>query len=103
MFDINFSSPEEICLALCQRLRAQRLAQSLSQVALANLAGVSTGTVRNLETKGQASLDSLVHIIIALGLTDDLSTLFVLKLNSIARMEKAERAKRQRAPRRRTA
>ena len=103
MFDIVFSTPEEICRVLSQRLRAQRLAQSLSQVALANLAGVSTGTVHNLEAKGQASLDSLVHIIIALGLTDDLNTLFALKFDSIARMEKAERAKRQRAPRRRAA
>ena len=103
MLNFNFSTSEEICRELSRRLRAQRLVQSLSQAELANLAGVSTGTVHNLETKGRASLDSLVRTIMALGLSGDLNTLFVLKVNSIAHMERAERAKRQRAPKRRSA
>jgi transcriptional regulator with XRE-family HTH domain len=74
--------------------------QGWTQVELAERAGLSSGTVKNLENRGQASLESFVQIIIALGLADDLGKLFRLKVVSIAAMEKAERANRQRAPRR---
>jgi transcriptional regulator with XRE-family HTH domain len=73
--------------------------QGWTQVELAERAGLSSGTVKNLENRGQASLESFVQII-ALGLADDLGKLFRLKVVSIAAMEKAERANRQRAPRR---
>jgi hypothetical protein len=42
---------------------------------------------------------SLVQVSQALGLTDQLQTLFVLKVQSIADMEQAQLAQRQRAPR----
>lgn len=100
MFDFMMATTPEICAELGRRLRARRLMQGWSQVELAQRAGLSSGTVKNLETKGQASLESFVHIVAALGLADDLGELFRLKVASVAAMEKAERATRQRAPRR---
>jgi transcriptional regulator with XRE-family HTH domain len=100
MLDFILATPAEIRTDLGQRLREQRLAQSLSQTELALRAGVSAGTVKNLEGKGQSSLESLIRIVVALGLTDQLQSLFLLQTDSIAAMAQAEKAKRQRAPRR---
>ncbi|TFW19656.1 XRE family transcriptional regulator [Duganella callida] len=102
MFDFNLSTTPEICSELGRRLRARRLMQGWSQVELAERAGLSSGTIKNLESRGQASLESFVQVVAALGLADDLGELFRLKMVSIAAMEQAERANRQRAPRRST-
>ena len=99
MFDFMMSTPPEICAELGRRLRARRLMQGWTQVELAQRSSLSSGTIKNLETHGQASLESFVKIISALGLADDLGELFRLKVVSIAAMEKAEKANRQRAPR----
>lgn len=99
MLDFGFASHAEICAELGARLRKQRLAQLLSQQELAARAGVSVGTVKTLESTGAVSLDTLVRVAFALGLVDDLSQLFELKVRSIAEMERAERGERQRAPR----
>lgn len=100
--DFALSTPREVCQAIGERLRQQRLVQTLSQQELALRAGVSVGTVKNIEGKGQASLESLVRVVLALGLADELAGLFQIKLRSIAEMQQAEQAKRQRAPRRRS-
>lgn len=93
----------EILLTLGQRLRAQRLAQGVPQRELAQMAGLSLGALRKLESSGQSSLETLVRAVQALGLVSELDDLFVLKRQSIAQMEKAEAAnQRQRAPRRKT-
>ncbi len=100
MFDFMMATTPEICVELGRRLRARRLMQGWSQVELAQRAGLSGGTIKNLESKGQASLMSFIQIVAALGLADDLGELFRLKIVSVAAMEKAERANRKRAPRR---
>lgn len=87
----KLASPDEISLTLGQRLKDQRLAKNLKQQELAGRAGVSVGTVKNLESKGQSSLDSLVRIVSALDLVQDLDSLFTVKLRSIAQMEKLEK------------
>ena len=97
--DLGFATHDEICQELGQRLKAQRLAQSLTQQDLGAKAGISTGTVKNIESKGIASLDTLVRVALALGLTDHLDSLFRLQVKSIAQMEQAEQSKRKRAPR----
>lgn len=100
MFDAGFASYKEIGTELGQRLRRQRLALGLAQEDLAARAGVSCGTVKNLESKGQASLESLIRIVMGLGLVDELAHLFELKVSSIQQMERAQLAERKRAPRR---
>lgn len=90
----------EVLQALGQRLRAQRLAQGLPQHALAEMAGLSLGALRKLESSGQSSLETLVRTVQALGLVNELEDLFVLQRQSIAQMALAEAAsQRQRAPR----
>jgi len=97
------STPAEILHTLGARLREQRLAQSLTQRELAQMAGLSLGALRKLETDGQCSLETLVRAAQALGLLDTLEDLFVLKRQSIAQMEQVEVvSRRQRAPRKKT-
>ena len=97
----QLSSPLEILRTLGQRLRAQRLAQSLTQREVAQRAGLSLGALRKLETDGQCSLETWVRVAQTLGLLEELNDLFVLKRQSIAQMEQAQQAqRRQRAPRR---
>ena len=84
-------------MALAARLKAARLSRNLQQSELAAAAGVSRGTVHNLETKAQCSFDSLVRIAMALGVGQDLSNVFVRTPTSIAEMEAAEQPSRRRA------
>lgn len=101
---LNLAPSSEVLLTLGQRVRAQRLAQGVPQRELAQMAGLSLGALRKLESSGQSSLETLVRAVLALGLVGDLEDLFVLKRQSIAQMEKADAASlRQRAPRRKTA
>ncbi|MBA4215200.1 MAG: transcriptional regulator [Polaromonas sp.] len=98
--DFSFATPDEITQELARRLKAVRLAQGIQQPELALRAGVSVGTVKTLENKGRSTLASLIRVVQALGLTQDLQQAFVLQVHSIADMEQAQKASRQRAPRR---
>lgn len=98
------SPSNEILETLGHRIRTQRLAQGLPQRELAQMAGLSLGALRKLESSGQSSLETLVRAVQALGLLEELENLFVLKRQSIAQMERAKAAsQRQRAPRRKKA
>lgn len=99
MLDFSFATADEIALELAGRLRAARLAQGLQQSELALRAGVSAGTVKTLEKSGQSTVISLIRVVQALGLTQHLQQAFVLEVRSIAQMEQAQHAQRQRAPR----
>lgn len=99
MLDFTFATHQEICAELGHRLKRQRLVQALTQKDLAVRAGVAPGTVKNLEGKGVSSLESLIRIVMALGLLDELASLFALQAaQSIAQMERAQLAERKRAP-----
>ncbi|WP_198084157.1 helix-turn-helix domain-containing protein [Variovorax sp. E3] len=98
--DFEFSIAEEVCAELGARIRAQRLMQGISQRDLAQRAGVSYGTVRHIETTGQASMDSFIRVVHSLGLIGELQSLFKLNVRSIADMESAQGPSRKRAPRR---
>lgn len=98
MLDFVFATHEEICAEIGRRLKSQRLARNLLQKELAARAGVSPGTIKNLESKGQASLESWTRIVMALGLVDELAPLFESKVTSIRQMEQAQvAASRKRA------
>jgi transcriptional regulator with XRE-family HTH domain len=97
--DFSLATSSEILQALGERLRAQRLVQGLPQRELALRAGLSLGAVRKLEHDGQCSLETLLRVVQALGLTGELESLFVVRRESIAQMEKAGQAQRRRAPR----
>jgi transcriptional regulator with XRE-family HTH domain len=98
---LNLAPINEVLQALGRRVRAQRLAQGLPQRELAQMAGLSLGALRKLESSGQSSLETLIRTVQSLGLVNELEDLFTLKRQSIAQMEQAETASlRQRAPRR---
>ncbi|MEC3888893.1 helix-turn-helix domain-containing protein [Xanthomonas campestris] len=97
MIDVAFATVSELVEALGQRLRAQRIAQSMTQAELAMRAGVSSGAIKTLESTGMTSLDTIVRVIRALGLVDELADLLTLKpTTSIAAMEKEQVSQRQR-------
>ena len=100
LLDFSFATADEIAQELARRLKAARLTQGLQQPDLAQRAGVSVGTVKALENKGQSTIASLIRVVQALGLIADLQQSFVVQIRSIAEMERAQQAVRQRAPRR---
>lgn len=76
------------------RLRAERLAQNLTQRALAERIGVSIKTVANAEDSGQISLETLLRILDGLGRLDDLQQ--VLPDNGPSPIALAERKGKRR-------
>jgi transcriptional regulator with XRE-family HTH domain len=100
--DIGLATSNEILRELGARLRSQRLVQQLSQQELAAMAGLALGTVKKLERNGASSLETVVRVVQALGLVDELAPLFVLQRNSIAQMARAAQPQRQRAPRKKS-
>lgn len=94
----SLSTVPEIASALGKRLRRLRLHQALTQAELAARAGLSTRAVRNLESSGQATLETFLKVIVAVGRAEDLGPILEVKIHSIRDMERAHR-ERQRAPR----
>lgn len=103
MLDFIFSTSEEICQELGKRIRAKRMMLNLTQPEVAQRAGVSKGTVSNIENRGQGTLESLVRVLQALGLTQELQPLFQSRPTSIAQLEQLERPPRKRVSRKRKA
>ena len=61
---------------IADRLRNVRKRRSISQEKLANMSGVSYGSIKRFEATGQISLISLTKIATALGVADELRELF---------------------------
>ena len=99
MLDFGFASEQEIRAELGHRLQLQRLAMGLTQAELAERAGISASTIKLIEAQGRCTLENFIRTAMALGLADQLQTLFLLQIRSIEQMERAEKS-RQRAPRR---
>ena len=103
MLNLQLATTEEILRELAQRLRAQRMVKLITQQELAARAGIALGSVKKLESSGNTTAHTLVRVIQALSLTDDLAGILRLKpTSSIAEMERSELAKRKRARRPRT-
>jgi transcriptional regulator with XRE-family HTH domain len=73
--DFTSSSITVIAEALCKRLEAIRLSQNISQVDLAEQAGVSRSTLTRIADGKSISLDSFIRVAKALGLTGHLANL----------------------------
>ena len=89
----GFASSNEICQEIGNRLRVCRIDQNLQQSELAKMAGVSKLTIINLEHKGTVTLISFIRVVRALGLIEELSSLFKIQPKSIAMMESVEALK----------
>lgn len=100
MLGFQLSTSDEIIREIGQRLRAQRMVKSMTQEELAARAGVGIGAVKKLEAGGNATLQTLVRVIQALSLTEDLEGIFRLQTTrSIAEMEREALSQRKRARR----
>lgn len=71
-----WETAEELDQKMAQRIRNIRRRRSISQEKLAEMSGVSYGSIKRFETSGQISLISLTKIAIALDLANELRNLF---------------------------
>ena len=79
-----WETPEEINLALAQRLSRIRKRRKLSQQELSEKSNVSYGSIKRFETSGQISLISLTKLCVALECVDEIRNLFTnVEYNSI--------------------
>lgn len=89
-------SPEEIAEALGKRLRSKRLMANISQAALADKAGISRRALVQLEGGRGSTVHTLVCVLKALGLEEQLSAIAMSPTVSPMAMLKTKRL-RQRA------
>ena len=71
-----WETPEEMNLALAQRLRGIRKRRGLSQQQLSERSNVSFGSIKRFETTGQISLLSLTRLAVALDCDQEIRNLF---------------------------
>ncbi len=76
MNEYIWETAEELDKKIADRVRLIRKRRSISQEKLAQLSGVSFGSVKRFETTGQISLISLTKIAMALDMADDLRHIF---------------------------
>ena len=76
MEQIIWETAEELQQKLARRVRNIRKRRSISQEKLAQMSGVSYGSIKRFEASGQISLISLTKIAMALEIADELRTIF---------------------------
>ena len=81
----NYSSLPEAKSELAKRIKAYRLSLNLTQLQLSEASGVSLGAIKSFERNGAASLDTLLSLLKALSLLDNVDGLIpVLGLDTVA-------------------
>ena len=99
--NLQFATCEEVVRELGRRLRAHRMANSMTQDELSTRAGVALGSIKKLESTGRTTLETFVRVVQALSLVGEVENILILRPRvSIAEMERAELSARKRAPRR---
>lgn len=76
MEQLIWETAEELDQKLAGRVRNIRKRRSISQEKLAQMSGVSYGSIKRFEASGQISLISLTKIAMALEIADELRTIF---------------------------
>lgn len=71
-----WETAEELDKNLTLRVRKIRKRRKISQQKLADLSGVSYGSIKRFETSGQISLLALTKIAMALDMADELRNIF---------------------------
>lgn len=77
MEQLIWETAEELDQKLARRVRNIRKRRSISQEKLAQMSGVSYGSIKRFEASGQISLVSLTKIAMALEIADELRTIFI--------------------------
>ncbi len=78
MLPIKYNSPRDIQLCLGRKAKALRLYRGWKQETLARKAGVSLGTVKNMERGENVSLHNFLRIAHALGRIGRMEEMFEL-------------------------
>lgn len=92
----QLASPNAIVAELGERIRTARLNADLTQQQLATKAGISLKAVTNSE-KGKSTLLSMVSILVALDLTEQLDAFIPRQVISPIQLAKLQGKERQRA------
>ena len=91
------NTPDVIMRGVVARVKERRLERAFTQKELAMRANIPLPTYRRFEKTGEISFRSLVMLGIALGMTEEFSTLFSTKTyKSIDELLKLNNKKRQR-------
>ena len=91
-------TPHAIATELGDRIRIARLNADLTQKALAEKAGISIKAVINSE-KGKSTLESIIAILVALEITEQLNSFIPKQEISPVQLAKLQGKKRKRATR----
>lgn len=70
------NTPTELNMLLARRIAAIRKRRKISQKTLSTKSGVSLGSLKRFEQTGEISLFSFTRLAIALGIDDELASLF---------------------------
>ena len=76
MEQLMWETAEELDKKLARRVQNIRKRRSISQEKLAQMSGVSYGSIKRFEASGQISLISLTKIAMALEIADELRAIF---------------------------
>jgi transcriptional regulator with XRE-family HTH domain len=91
-FVLNDFNPGLIIKGIAERVKRNRLELNLSQSALAARSGVSLGSLKRFEHKGEISLKSLVMLAVALDASNEFALLFsIRKYQSIDELLKKDK------------
>jgi transcriptional regulator with XRE-family HTH domain len=71
----TYSTSMETKSELARRFKAYRISLNLTQLDVANKSGVSLGAVKSFERTGSISLDSLIKLLKALSLLENIDAL----------------------------
>lgn len=72
----GFKAPTEVAKDISKRAKQKRIQLNLTQQELAERSGVSFGSVKRFEQKGEVSLKHLLRMAIVLRSADDFELLF---------------------------
>ncbi len=73
--DFSVATSDQIEAAICKRLESIRLSRNITQVQLAEEAGVSPRTIGRLEKGQGVSVDTFIRVLTALGIQQNLEAL----------------------------
>lgn len=73
---VSLHSPKEVANEIASRAKQRRLQMNITQKELAKRSGVSFGSVKRFEQKGEVSLKNILQIAVVLRSLDEFRQLF---------------------------
>jgi transcriptional regulator with XRE-family HTH domain len=101
MVNVSFRTPEELQVALGERIRRLRLSRNIDQRTAAGKAGVSEKALRNLEAGRGSSVETLLRTLKALDYLQGIDVLAPeVTVSPLAMLRRSSPQRRVRRPRR---